>query len=824
MSDGQNINEDNYNPGLTVQDWKDIFKDLENLNNENLNEGIRIIKLIYENFRNIEFAHNELLSIDNDPILMTKSTNGELNKKAIYHPQAISAFCKRIYNIKVFKVPIGQSGYEEYSGILIDRKTKNGKMIWRLRDEVVQAIEELNLFGLKKDKMLEDKFTWVPFFEELLDKICKEYDPTSLYQKWAELFPDQYRDINQIDPFTLIAVSLARGDDERINYCSLLKNIFDLNSDVPQDFHGVPSLKGSNPYFCRECSVKINGGEEPDDVYAQIMEPLWRLANQVNNEEINPVDYNLSINFKPNGPSKLTQVIFVCKPYKYFSGDTININYIKEKIKKDFNIEKNYDSFLRLQEVASTIEKVPYIFSYQAYQYSKEKDKKPMEELNIPKNQILYGPPGTGKTYNTVIKAMEIINKDCIEYDNEGDVRNYDYVKKEFDKLKQSGQIEFVTFHQSYSYEEFVEGIKPNLDNENLGYKLEGGIFKNICNTALFDSLDILEEDSKASLEFNQIIEIFKENYPVETIIETEKSSFKICDFRDKSIRVSPVDGGNTYSVSYQPLEEMFKIHLVEPYTMPKNLSERVGAFKGLSTYYFNILEKLREIYEGEFDKSQKIQVEYTIEQKNLFIKKYYRNEIKIKETTKPHVLIIDEINRGDVSKIFGELITLIEEDKRLGAEYQMTTTLPYSKEPFGVPSNLYIIGTMNTADRSIALLDTALRRRFDFEEMMPKPELLKDKEEIKDINLQTLLTRINERIKKEYDKDHQIGHSYLMGVNNEKQLERAYKNKILPLLNEYFYNDAESVAKILNCKVEELEDGFLKVLKNAQSNDNNKQ
>lgn len=187
------------------------------------------------------------------------------------------------------------------------------------------------------------------------------------------------------------------------------------------------------------------------------------------------------------------------------------------------------------------------------------------------------------------------------------------------------------------------------------------------------------------------------------------------------------------------------------------------------------------------------------------------------KDNDKPYILIIDEINRGDVSKIFGELITLIEGDKRIGNKYQMKITLPYSKETFGVPNNLYIIGTMNTADRSIALLDTALRRRFDFEEIMPRPELLGGKV-VEGINLQTLLTRINERITNKYDRDHQIGHSYLMGVNTKEQLERAYKNRILPLLNEYFYNESKTVAEILNCSEDELKTSdFISILGKAQ-------
>ena len=401
----------------------------------------------------------------------------------------------------------------------------------------------------------------------------------------------------------------------------------------------------------------------------------------------------------------------------------------------------------------------------------------------------------------------------------------YEYLKNRFDELKQAGQIEFVTFHQSYSYEEFVEGIKPALENKDLSYKLEDGIFKQISSEALFASLDILEQDSQASFEFNHILEKFKELYPVGTAIKTEKSCFAIIDYLDTSIRVSPLESKHNYSVSYEPLEEMFKIHLDTPYSMPKDLADKFGSFKGLSTYYFNILEKLKEIHSEYSSKTSCIITEYTQEQKNLYIKKYHKKEIGIKNNVKPYILIIDEINRGDVSKIFGELITLIEEDKRIGNKYQMKTTLPYSKEPFGVPNNLYIIGTMNTADRSIALLDAALRRRFDFEEIMPRPELLAGKV-VAGINLEQLLKRINERITDKYDRDHQIGHSYLMDVALENdtdeisknKLERAYKNRILPLLNEYFYNDTKTVSQILNCSENELQNNFLDVLNKAQN------
>lgn len=388
-------------------------------------------------------------------------------------------------------------------------------------------------------------------------------------------------------------------------------------------------------------------------------------------------------------------------------------------------------------------------------------------KLNHSKNIILYGPPGTGKTYNTVIKAMEIINDK--KYDSV-DAELYKDLKKQFDNLKKQGQIEFVTFHQSYSYEEFVEGIKPYIPEwgtveENNRFIGQDGIFKKICNSAKTTIEGNFEKI------YSQFIEEIDENYE----FKTKKGSFKI--------RVNDNDG----------------------------LTIRTGDNFEKETCGTITKEQIKNQTFTSLGRKQKL------EAITKYLKEKYGLTFSTSIAVKPHILIIDEINRGDVSKIFGELITLIEEDKRIGKEHQMTVTLPYSREPFGVPNNLYIIGTMNTADRSIALLDTALRRRFDFEEMMPKPELLS--ENIEGVDLEQLLTQINGRIKKDYDRDHQIGHSYLMGVKNKEQLERAYKNRILPLLNEYFYNDIDTVAKILNCNSKEVNliENWFDVLKEAQ-------
>ena len=404
-------------------------------------------------------------------------------------------------------------------------------------------------------------------------------------------------------------------------------------------------------------------------------------------------------------------------------------------------------------------------------------------------NQILYGSPGTGKTYNTINKAIEIIDSEFYQQNKD----NREALKERFEEYKKAGQIEFITFHQSFSYEEFVEGIKAKSTDNGLEYKIESGIFKKLSKVAK----ENFENSKKTNLELlkektlKQKIEIFL-NDALENgseFVKTKGGKFRIIELSQDEITIFTEDSNYSDKKLSIPIDEFYKIlesnlELKTSRQMAKDVFG-INNQRQRDTYYFAMSKKF---YETKIESIENIQNE---------------------EPLKNYILIIDEINRGNISKIFGELITLIEPSKRIGADEEIRLKLPYSQELFGVPSNLYIIGTMNTADRSIALMDTALRRRFHFEEMMPNSSLLENLV-VDGIKIDNLLETINKRVEYLYDRDHTIGHAYFMSLENletkedkKAELENIFRNKIIPLLQEYFYDDWEKVRLVLG-------DGFV--------------
>jgi 5-methylcytosine-specific restriction protein B len=360
-----------------------------------------------------------------------------------------------------------------------------------------------------------------------------------------------------------------------------------------------------------------------------------------------------------------------------------------------------------------------------------------------PLNQILYGPPGTGKTYNTVLEAVKIVSgKENISYGDALKVFN--------DNL--NNQIEFITFHQNYSYEDFIQGIRPDTENgKELSFEKKDGVFKRIADRALKNITDS-DKPEAAKQDFDDVFQDFILPLIEEDEIEVKmkKTSFYITQISEKSIEFRKNQGDSQHTLSINTLRKMYN----------DGVNEII--LGGLQPYYNPILQALLEKGKSQFT---------PVEKKNF-------------------VIIIDEINRANISRVFGELITLIEEDKRSHGKIPMRVTLP-SGDSFIVPSNLYIIGTMNTADKSIALLDIALRRRFDFVPMYPLYDGLEEK--IYDADK---LQNINDAILIRKSHDFTIGHAYFMG--DGYTLENTINKKVIPLLLEYFMNDEKEVTAIL--------------------------
>ncbi|HEE9600930.1 TPA: AAA family ATPase [Campylobacter coli] len=474
------------------------------------------------------------------------------------------------------------------------------------------------------------------------------------------------------------------------------------------------------------------------------------------------------------------------------------------------------------------------------------------ENKNLSLNQILYGPPGTGKTYHTIDKALEILGEN---------LESRDEKKAKFDEYVKNGQIVFTTFHQSYGYEEFVEGIKPMMNNEansqEIQYEIKDGIFKDICNRALenYENSNLSTEELREKIKLREKVEKFL-NRLLETnepISKTKGGNFFINSFNNNTIEI--------YSEDVERFDGIFKLSLSTFITLLKSnieFNSAVEMFKKVfdrdyadrtHTYYFNLVNKFKE-----YEKQAVLKTE--------------DNKIS-SNSLNSYIIIIDEINRGNVSKIFGELITLIEPSKRIGESEELKVTLPYSGKKFGVPKNVYILGTMNTADRSITSLDTALRRRFEFVEMMPDPDLLKNVFICKDVEnpnkdedylgdgaktegfaeiLQNILISINKRIEFLLDREKTIGHAFFMSeavkfnkdnwckpdeyeedwyVLSISKLKSIFQNKIIPLLQEYFYNDYALISAVLNDNgmIEKCEkdDKYLQKIKNLDNVDSEK-
>lgn len=459
-------------------------------------------------------------------------------------------------------------------------------------------------------------------------------------------------------------------------------------------------------------------------------------------------------------------------------------------------------------------------------------------------NLILYGPPGTGKTYRTAWEAVRLCLGEQVAAAFQGDEKR-DALMAEYRRLVSEGRIEFVTFHQSMSYEEFVEGLRPSTGDDagegpeeadiGSGFRLKphDGVFKRVSERARLD-----QADGSTSARLDRSARVFKVALGRRQV-EDDRIRFgldhglihagwggdidwsdeRFDDFNEifsewrskRDPEATGHDGNIVITFSFRSDMQ------VGDYVVVSDGRDRIQAFGRVTGEYFydpdaafhphrrhvewiwrdDAGTERSRFYPNAFRRHSIYKLNQSLVDWDALEAIVFGDETpRASQSARDHVLIIDEINRANISKVFGELITLLEPDKRLGMPNEIRLVLPYSKKPFGVPANLHIIGTMNTADRSIALLDTALRRRFTFRELMPNPLVLPTN--VGGVDLRKLLTAINDRIEYLFDREHQIGHAYFTGCTTRDDVEEVMRHKVIPLLAEYFYEDWSKVAAVL--------------------------
>lgn len=704
--------------------------------------------------------------------------------------------------------------------------------------------------------MNEATFIWSEIYEEFATKLLEyKNDRKNLISKLQNVYEEidmklskmeSNGEILDIDPFTIFGLfNKGITDDNRKRILGEIAKQFNLKNKVPFSFEGIPLVNNLRSTFFNFAEER---GENDINNLWEVFESAIRYADNPTQGNKLKIESTYNNVIKQKGIQwNITMGLYWIRPNTYINLDSKNREFIiKQKILpeqfiKEVNQFKNVpngEQYIQLCDLL--LEKIKdgqYGYrdfkelSFIAYERNMSVDtvtQHNTQNTDIAKNTILYGPPGTGKTYNTVMYAVAIIeNKKLEEIKKE----NYTEVIDRYNKYKEDGLIEFTTFHQSYGYEEFIEGIKPVIhsdeeDETDIQYEVVPGLFKKFCDIA---GKPILRKE-KCDIGINESPTIWK----ISLGGSGENSTRTEC-MKNEHIRIG-------YDEYGREITNLFKgaagRHILNYFINDMSIGDivmscydcntvdAIGVVTGEYEWHdeypeYKRLRKVNWIVKGIKENIIKINNGSRLSNPTVYklrmdlsdvmeiIEKYSKNTIEVEEKKKNHVFIIDEINRGNISKIFGELITLIEPTKRIGQTEGQKVRLPYSQKLFGVPNNVYLIGTMNTADRSIATIDTALRRRFNFKEMLPDEEVL-DGIYVEDVSIKDIFIKINKRITVLFDREHTLGHAYFLPLKDAPTIEtlaNIFENSIIPLLQEYFYEDYEKIRMVLGDNQKDSED-----------------
>ena len=710
---------------------------------------------------------------------------------------------------------------------------------------------------------VEDEYYWTEYYSALADKI-REYhgrgDELASIMKAAKIATNQTwiangagdPDPGDMDPFSFFSfIAIIRNERKRRELLVELGKGLGLELAAPVAFPGVPTSL--------QAAWRYRGGLE----HTEAVEELWQLFMAALAICDDPVDLSSRNNFCSlydkvvPGPhfgvdtATGTDLLFCFRPTFYVPLDGTTSTAKKGK-PGFFNNNPQYgitesdmsaaarsgEAYLALcEKVRCSIDagRIPFssipelsAVAWDSKQATKisatsvtnrhtEEDEMVTANRAYKLNTILYGPPGTGKTYETTRMALEIIDGKVIE----GPLTDISFIR--YWDLVKEGRIGFVTFHQSFSYEDFVEGLRPvTSDDESedssdesgtIRYLPKDGVFKAFCDRA-----------RNAGVTEGHDVHVWKIslNGTGQNPIRTD--CLNNCRIRIGFDDLEPEGGvipdGTGHAVvntfwnrmsvgdvvcSCWSEDEVDAIGIV---TSKARYDETLGSFRHVrDVNWMKIYKGQDKLYLRDLNGGKRMTLSSVYELGNVQLRELFDaagiDVAGVAPTDDlPYVFIIDEINRGNVSAIMGELITLVEEDKRLGASQERTVELPYSRARWGVPGNVYVIATMNTADRSLTQLDTALRRRFSFREMAPESSVIKGRGDdgvVEGVHLASLLDAMNKRIRALYDKDHEIGHSVFLGVHSLDELRDAFAEGVIPLLEEYFFDDPKKMRIVLN-------------------------